>query len=239
MDSSSLALIGEIDPFTESDKLDADEVSKEMEMTVDAIRTGEVKLATSYARLGSLLMKVKERRHWLTWGFESFGKYIDDLRGKIGRQRSQLYNIVSVAERLLPSISESNLEKIGITRANQLNYFAKHSGRNPAVVVWQSDTQEPKRTLLEVALDPTCSVEILHVAVLEELHQKGETLGTWFDIGGFYVEADERKEINQAIELAKRVEPMIDRALPDHFQRKEVVLRWVREFVGTYAGEGQ
>lgn len=218
---------GEVDPFTDSDRSEAEQISHDMEHTIDSIRSGELKLATSYAKLGSLLLRVKARQFWLTWGYKSFGQYIDDLRGKIGRQRSQLYNVVSVAERLLPSVSESDLEKIGITRANELSRWAKYSGKRVS------------QELLDIALDPTKSVEDLHVAVLEKLNQKGESKGTWWDWGGCYLESDERKEVNQAIELAKNTEPEVDRNLPDHCQRREVILRFAREYYSSNIGEVQ
>lgn len=216
---------GEIDPFTEADRSEADQLLEEMEHTLDSIRSGELKLATSYARLGRQLLRVKERQFWLTWGFKSFGQYIDDLRGKIGRQRSQLYNVVSVAERLLPSVSESDLEKMGITRASELSKFAKYSGKKVS------------QELLDIALDPNKSVEDLHVAVLEGLNQKDEVKGTWWpEYGGFYCTPDERLELKQAAEAAKRIDPQIDPNMPEHCVRKEIVLRWAREFYGTYSG---
>ena len=235
--TDSLALIGEIDPFTESDKLDAEAVLFDMQNTVESIRRGEIKLAMSWVHLGSLLLKAQTRKHWITWGYDSFGKLIDDLRGKLDRQRSYLYNVVDVSERLLPSVSEDDLDKLGISKANELSRFVKQSSRNPATTVHESDDRDPKRTLLELALDPDTSVLNLHVAVLEALHEKGETSGTWYEPGGFYTTPDERGEIQQANELAKQIEPTIDASLPDHFQRKEVALKLAREFFGTYAGQ--
>jgi UDP-N-acetylglucosamine transferase subunit ALG13 len=213
---------GEIDPFTDEDRSEADAISKDMEHTIDSIRSGELRLATSYARLGSLLLKVKQKQHWIYYGYQSFGKYIDDLRGKIGRQRSQLYNVVSVAERLLPSMTEADLEQIGVTRANELAKFVKQSGRNV--------TPE----LLEIALDPKQSVDKLHVAVMEALHQKADPKGTWWDASGCYLLPDERKEVNQAIGLAMITDPPISRDLPDHEIWKHVILKFAREFYGTY-----
>lgn len=223
--TDSLALIGEIDPFTESDKLDAEAVLYDITHTVESIRNGELKLAMSWVHLGSLLLKAQTRKHWITWGYESFGKLIDDLRAKLDRQRSYLYNVVDVSERLLPSVSEEDLEKLGITRANELARYCKQSGLSVP------------QFLLDVALDRTRSVEELHAAVLGALHEKGEVVGTWYDPEGFYATPEEKKEIQQANELARRVEPVIDATLPEHCQRKEVALRLAREFLGTYAGQ--
>ena len=222
---TSLALIGEIDPFTESDKLDAEAVLHDITTTVDSIRNGELKLAMSWVHLGSLLLKAQTRKHWITWGYDSFGKLIDDLRGKLDRQRSYLYNVVDVSERLLPSVSEEDLEKLGITRANELARYCKQSGLSVP------------QFLLDAALDRTKSVEELHVAVLEALNEKGEVKGTWWSFDGFYLLPDEKAEILQAVELAKRTEPLIAATLPDHEQRKHVMMKFAREFYGTYVGQ--
>jgi hypothetical protein len=223
--TDSLALIGEIDPFTESDKLDAEAVLFDMQNTVESIRRGEIKLAMSWVHLGSLLLKAQTRKHWITWGYDSFGKLIDDLRGKLDRQRSYLYNVVDVSERLLPSVSEDDLEKIGISKANQLARYCKQSG-----------LPVPK-DLLDVAFNENTSVEDLHVAVLEALNEKCDPKGSWFNFEGFYLLPDERYELNQAIELAKRVDPPIPATLPDHEQRKYVMLKFAREFYGTWVGQ--
>jgi len=225
MTENSIALLGEIDPFTESDKLDAEAVLHDITTTVESIRSGELKLAMSWVHLGSLLLKAQTRKHWITWGYESFGKLIDDLRGKLDRQRSYLYNVVDVSERLLPSMSEEDLEKIGISKANQLARYCKQSG-----------LPVPK-DLLDVAFNETTSVEDLHVAVLEALNEKGEVKGNWWSFDGFYLLPDEKSEILQAVELAKRVDPPIPATLPDHEQRKQVMLKFAREFYGTWAGQ--
>lgn len=220
-----LHLEGEIDPFTEADQLEADTLSRDMDKTLEAIKGGELRLATSYAHLGSLLLKIQSRKHWITWGYESWGKYIDYVRERLGRSRAQVYNVLSVAERLLPSISEVHLEQMGISKAQELARFVKQSGR----VVPQH--------LLEKAIDPKVAITELHVDVLEELHEKHDPKGQWFSFGGAYLLVEEKKEIQQAIELAKRVDPPIPHDQPEHIQIKEVFLRWAREFYSSNIAE--
>lgn len=220
---------GEIIPHPE----DTIGLKEQVEGLLEAIRANESRLATSYARLGSLLLQVRKGCYWEAWGYKSFGQYIDSLRVRIDRGRSQIYAALSAADKLLPLISEQDLETVGISKAHELQRFVQQSGRNPANVV----VDETGRTLLDAAKDDAVTVSQLHALVLEALHEKGEVKGTWFEFGGCYLLADEKKEILDAMSVTRRVEPPIDENAADHVQRKEIMLRWAREFAGTYAEE--
>jgi hypothetical protein len=69
--------------------------------------------------------------------------------------------------------------------------------------------------------------------VYNSLKQTEDIKGVWRDWGAYY-EPDQWAEIQQAAELAKREVP-IDSNLPDHVIRRDVLLAFAREFLGTYS----
>lgn len=198
----------------------ADTLKVEIDSLLSSIRNQERSLATSQARLGWKLLQVQKEKRWVGWGFESFGGYIDAVRGYIDRGRASVYVMISVAEKLLPSISEEDLDNMGISRAQELARFVNQSGR-----------QVPTH-LLEMALDNGKRISELHVAVLEELNERGEVKGNWFDVGGFYALPDEKKELEQAFGWAKNILEL-NPDLPDHQVRKEIILALARDFLSS------
>ena len=67
----------------ESTKLEQD-----ISLVVDQISSHELRLASSYARLGGLLRKVKVGGFWQGWGYERFSSYLEMIRERIDRRRS-------------------------------------------------------------------------------------------------------------------------------------------------------
>jgi hypothetical protein len=190
---------------------------------LDDIRDSEFGLAANYARLGAVLFDIRSNRFYEGWGFGSFGSYINNLHERVQKGRSQLYACISVAEKLLPYLEEHQLVAIGISKAEQLKKFVQQSGLRP-----------PAR-LVEKALDDAVTIKGLREEVFRELHQEPDPEGRWYDFGGCYLLPDEKAEVEQAITFAKRMDPLIPHNIPSHMQMKEVLLRWAREFAGTYA----
>lgn len=208
----------EITVFSESE-----EVKLEIEATLQNIASQQVSLASSYVRLAKLVIAAQRNRYWYKWGFASAGEFISFIGNSVSRAKSQIYGYVSVVENLLPYVSEEALDKMGISRALELSRFVK-SGKTV--------TQK----LIEAATDSAIKLEDLHVMVLTEMNEKGEVLGKWYEpLSGFYATAEERKEIQSAIDAVKRELPEV-LTLPDHMQRKEIMLALSREFVSTYPG---
>lgn len=210
-------------------------VHDEVERLVAQINAHELRLAGSYARLGSLLQEVKTHGYWMNYGFPKFSAYLDDVRTKIRRKRSQVYAILAVAETLLPYISEQKLEDIGITRAYELRRLVKE-GRRPDMEIADPDNPSELVRLMDYACRPKVTKERLHVVVSEVLHVKSEPKGAWYELNGFYVLPEEKQEIDQFWETGKRLlELPTDK--PEHEQRKEVFLAAVRESLGQWSTE--
>lgn len=189
---------------------------------LDDIRDNELGLAANYARLGSVLFEIRRQRYYEGWGFLSFGSYIANLADRVRKERSQLYAYIGVAEKLLPYIAEQQLVQIGISKAEQLKKFVQQSGLRP-----------PPR-LIEKALEETTTIKEMRAEVYRELRQEPDPQGKFFDFGGCYLDADERKEVNLAFQLACRVDPVIPHDVPEHMRKKEIMLRLCREFIGEY-----
>jgi hypothetical protein len=126
-----------------------------------------------------------------------------------------------VAEKLLPSVSESDLDRMGISRAQELARYVKQSGR------------KVPEGLLELALDDKRTIEELHTAVLEQLSEKGEVKGKWWSpFAGSYYTPEEKLEVNQAMSAARDVLGL-GSDIPDHQTHKLILLAFAQEFLSS------
>ena len=216
----------------------------EIDELLGQISAHELRLAKSYARLGSKLKEMKSNFYWMSLGYERFSAYLEFIRGKIGRERSQVYAILSVAETLLPAMTEEQLETVGITKAHELKRLLKEGGNLNAVlyepVEWMEQNEFVKNLgavpLIDYASRPGVTAKQLRVKVNELLHVTEDVQGLWLDLGGFYATQDERKEINLFWELGKRLLAPKDEQ-QEFVWKKVVFMDAVREAVSTWAGE--
>lgn len=207
-----------VDIWDEPDPVEVDTVKSDIETLLTSIRNHELRLASSFAKLGRQLHRVQCDKLWLSWGFNTFGSYIDSVREQINKGRSQIYAIVGVAEKLLPSVCESDLDSMGISRAQELVRFVKQSGR------------KVPQHLLELALDNSRTIEELHSAVLEALQEKGEVKGKWWSpFSGSYYSPEEKLEVHQAMTAARNVLGL-GSDVPDHQAHKLILLAFSQEF---------
>jgi hypothetical protein len=215
-------------------------LSEDIDALLGQISTHEIKLARSYARLGGLLREVKNQQYWMSYGYDRFSSYLEFVRGKIGRERSQVYAILSVAEALLPLMTESELETVGITKAHELRRLVGQGGSleatfEVAVSAGGNDWTESVR-IMDYAASPKVTAKQLRVKVNEILHIHEDRQGLWFDPGGFYATPDERKEIDQFWSVGRQLFGSKDEQ-PDHVWKKEVFLAAIRESLSTWAAE--
>jgi len=76
----------------------------------------------------------------------------------------------------------------------------------------------------------------LRAELAKVTHATEEPKGTWLDLQGFFITADERAEFKEAF-LATESLLGLSNTVPDHIRRKEVFLCWMREWYGTHATE--
>ena len=219
-------------------KAEALKFQENMDLLLGQIHEGELKLSHSYARLGARLREAELQQYWISLGHHKFSGYLLDVGKKIGRERSQMYAILSVATDLLPLISEEALEEIGITKSHELRRLVKQGGNLEASVgsgtpAGDGSWEETVR-IMDYAADPKVTAKQLRVKVNEVLHIKEDVQGFWLDLGGFYATADERKEIEQFWQWGKTYLQIKDEQ-PEHQWKKEVFLASVRECLGSWA----
>ena len=219
-------------------KAEALKFQENMDLLLGQIHEGELKLSHSYARLGARLREAELQQYWISLGHHKFSGYLLDVGKKIGRERSQMYAILSVATDLLPLISEEALEEIGITKSHELRRLVKQGGNLEASVgsgipAGDGSWEEAVR-IMDYAADPKVTAKQLRVKVNEVLHIKEDVQGFWLDLNGFYATADERKEIEQFWQWGKTYLQIKDEQ-PEHQWKKEVFLAAARECLGSWA----
>ena len=212
------------------------ELGEKIDALLSSINAHEIRLARSYARLGGYLREVKQQQFWITYGFDRFSTYLEQIRERIGRQRSQVYGYLSVAETLLPLMSEEDLERVGITRAYELRRLVLGGGSLEATLPQtEEEKDQPSVRIMDYAADPKVTAALLHVKVNELLHVHEGPRGPWLELNGFYATADERKEIDQFWALGRQV-LQIPAEAEEYEAKKQIFMAAVREFVGTYSG---
>ena len=213
------------------------EKQAEIDELLGLISVHELRLSKSYARLGSKLKEMKAQQYWMSLGYERFSSYLEFIRGKIGRERSQVYAILSVAETLLPLLTEGQLEAVGISKAHELKRLVKEGGNVEATLPQtEAEKDEPSVRIMDYAADPKVTAKQLRVKVNELLHVTEDVQGLWYDPQGFYITPDERKEIDLFWEVGRRLLAPKDEQ-QEHAWKKIVFLDAAREALGTWLAE--
>ena len=185
---------------------------------LDTAREGRSALHQTYVEIGLGLSAVKKSGAWVL-RTHSWDSYVKSCEDRFGKARTALYGYVACAERLLPEITKEQLIEIGISKAMPLAMYVKRTGKSPA-------------ELLNKALDTKVDIAEFRAAISEAQHEKPEK-GKWYDFGGAFLTADEKIEMDAALELAETIEPLPE-DVSDCMVRKIVMQRLVAEFMSTY-----
>lgn len=219
------ALEGISETFTSEEKAEAASVQKDIELITKTILQEKQSLESNFVKLSQKIDLVRRKKYWLLGDFKNFGEYIEDCETRFGLKHSQLYVGMKVTRNLLPSVPENELVDMGISKAGVLSKYVEQSGQ-------RSIPEE----IMVTARDPKKTREELDAQVNSRLHNVSPQKGKWFSLGGFFCSEDEKKEIEDAWELAAAIDPVISNAIPDWMQLKEKQLRLAREFFSSYAG---
>jgi hypothetical protein len=203
-----------------------EQLLEDIHKTLDAIQHGHNEFVTGFARLGTLMVEVKTNKYWKDWGYESFGKFVDHVKEKVNKGRSQIYNTISVAEKLLPYASESDIEQMGISKANELAKMVKATG------------EAPTEQIIHHAKNPLFEVEEFKAILYEKykVQKMDDEKGKYRDLGGFFATDAEWDEIQEVFEVVAKVDPPIPAESSEWARRKEIIWRLVAEFRSTYGG---
>jgi hypothetical protein len=209
------------------DESDAIVLRQEIYNELGQIIPHEVELDRGYIRLGALLFTFKKKEYWRQLNYPNFDGFLIELAENFKRGRTQLYSYLAVAENLLPSISENELDEMGIGKASELKR-----------ALAGDSTRELTSTLISLATNPLITVKELRAAIHSEFNIKDDPrpAGTWLDLGGFYATEEERKEFDEAIKIGVAV-LNIKKETPDWIKVKEVLLYSLRDFASTYGPE--
>lgn len=192
----------------------------------------ECALEQSWMQLGALLADFKANERWRPLGYQNFPAFMDELRTTYRRGRSQLWAYLNAAEALTPYYDAKQLEALGITKAQELRR---------AIAL----TKQPLPETITVAGLPVnfmgyaqaTSVKELRAAIAEALCLPDDRQpGSWFDFGGCYFTAEEKKSFVEAVRVAK-AQLNIKPHVPEHIQRKEIMLAFASEYFQTWAHE--
>lgn len=204
-----------------------DELRRKIYNEIEGTSVACFALDRSYVRIGVLIAEFKARECWRSWSKEytTFDDFIGELKLRFKIGRTQLYGYVAVAEVLLPTIGAEKLEQMGVSKALELKRAVKKLEGKPL-----------PPALLDAALDATKTTKELRGTIGQALNLTEEPKGTWLDLDGFFITAEERGEFKKAF-LATEALLGLTRDIPDHIRRKEVILTWMREWYGTHAVE--
>lgn len=195
---------------------------EEVEMLVSNLAAAEGQLEAGYAKLAFLLQDVHEKRYWMGT-YESFGGFLSHLSERFNLKKSQLYNYLSAARELGGTVTESQLNQMGISKALALREAKLASGSVP-------------ENVLTAALDPKVTVKDVKRMLFEAAVVQKPEDGRWFDLDfSCYLTPEEHQEIMDAANAARHIDPPISETLKDFMQRKEILLRFAREFLAANA----
>jgi len=203
---------------------DAAEKRRKIYNVLSSAAVDSFRLEQSWIRLGLMLAEFKGQEHWRPLGYVTFDAFMDELKVKFNRGRTQLWGYLSVAEHLLPTISAADLEKMGIAKALELKRAKKRLDGKPL-----------PQALVDIALGAGTTKE-LRGEIGKALNDAPEPAGTWFDMDGFFMDPSERKEFKEIWHVAEGLLGL-KKETPDHIRRKEVILTCMREWYGTHAAE--
>jgi hypothetical protein len=203
---------------------EAKQLLEDIHETLERISHGHNEFVTGFARLGTMLVEVKNHKYWKDWGYESFGKFVDHVKEKVNKGRSQIYNTISVAEKLLPYASEIQIENMGITKASELGKLVKMTGVGPTPEV------------IEWAVDPEIEADEFKAAIYDtyKVQKMDNEKGKYRDLGGFFATDEEWAEIQEVFEFVAKIDPPISQETSEWARRKEIIWRLVAEFKSTY-----
>ncbi len=185
------------------------------------ITLGQYVIEQRFVQLGEILLEIKAGSLWKNAGFLTYGGYLNHLSRLVAKERSSLYNYTGVVEHLLPVVGRESLEKIGINKALVLTRGMKYSGKHPSP------------DLIATGENPHVTTAQFQAEVHEEFRIFVPTEDGTYRKLEFYASDDEWAELQQAMEVAKRVGPVSNKN-PDTYQTKEILIMWAQEFVSSH-----
>lgn len=200
-----------------------EDVALQVDTLVSQLLAAENILERGYARLGSLLNRIYSEKLWQPLGHETFGHYMTALAQKHTRGRTSLYSYLSAAQNLLPYMTETQLDEIGISKARELKKYVAATGHGPG------------EEIIQQAIDPKITVKDVK-KLLFDAAQPDEK-GTWVDFSGCYMDDNELMVYREAREKALRLCEAVKKDTPEHIRQKMFIVTVCMEFLGSHPDE--
>lgn len=204
---------------------DAERLRQQIYETIDTAVSEVDRLEQSWVRLGRHLSTFKAREAWRPLGYKTFDDFVGEVKKRARRGRTQIYGYMGAVEKLLPTISATSLEEMGVSKALELKR-----------AVDKLDGKPLPAGLLEAALDRDVTGKELRGEIGKALNLAPDDKGTWFDLDGFFITPEERAEFKEAVKATETL-LNLSKSVPDHVRRKAVIMSWMQEWYGTHAAE--
>lgn len=202
----------------------AQQLLQEIEAQLGQAVQNEAILERSWIHLGILIIKFRDSEGWRDCGFQSYGNFMNYLKDKYKRGRTQLWSYESICDELLPAgLNAETLEQIGVTKCLELKKAFVRNGRKAL-----------PESVIEKAKLPEVTGKELRGEIGKALNSPEDEKGTWFDFDGCYLTKEEKDEFIACVFMTKKLLG-ISNHIPEHIQRKEIFKAWWSEFFGTHA----
>ncbi len=151
---------------------------------------------------------------------------MDYVAGRLDRSRSQVYQAITVVDKLSPHVTDDQLESMGITKASDLLRIMKQTGRAPS------------KEIISRATDAKVTSQVLENEIYEKYHvRKDYETGRLRCIERFYATDDEWAEILRAFDIAARTDPVISKNTPSGVRMRMIMTRMAQEYLSTHEAE--
>lgn len=195
-----------------------------VEKLAERLGVAESTLEQGYAELAEAILDVQKNHYWDD-SHKSWGDYMKFITEKFNMGRAQLYHKVAVVRELQGVVESKDLSDMGISKASVLADAHRLN-------------QELPESAIEAAKNSKVTVKELKRSLAQVLHSSEYEDMEWYDAGyAFYVTDEEKAEIKDAESAARGIDPPISNTLKDFMQKKEIFLRFCREFLSTYSIE--
>lgn len=182
----------------------------------------EESLGRNFVRLASIVYQVQQTKAWIDWGHKSFNDYLTAIGDQIDRKRGQIYNMLATV-RLLPSLSETDLLDLGVTKASVLKDYARDMKK------------QPPPQLVEYAKNPATSVEDLRAQVYTKTHGEPPEGQKYYKIA-YVATPGQQETIQKGFSLAAKMAKFPE-DLAEHSKTAATLEVIMQEFIGTYEGQ--
>lgn len=177
-----------------------------------------------YAHLGWLLLEVKEMDYWRVH-YSTFRDYLKGVALISQKSVEQLHRYWLTVRDLTDTFTIAQLEEIGISKAMKLRVAKDYA------IILPDD-------IIAAALDSKVTVRDLKKLITTTLRMPEEE-GDWMDLDcAFYVTADQRATIEEAIRVAMHTEPLTKVTVSKSAQMLDIIMKWSMEFLGAHSGDG-